>query len=54
MRKIPWGGVAFIAIPSALLGLAFDVPLWLFAAYIAAWTALCAVVAWVMGEFRKE
>jgi len=54
MRKIPWGGIAFIAIPSALLGLAFDVPMWLFAAYIAAWTALCALIAWVTGEFREK
>lgn len=54
MSKIPWGGIAFMAALSGLLGLLFGAPLWLFAAYMAAWTALCAVIAWIGGEWREK
>lgn len=53
MGKIPWGGIAFVAVLSSFAGLLSGTPLWLFAAYLAVWTGLCFVIGWIGGEFRK-
>ncbi len=52
-KKIPFGGIAFVAGLSALVGLFSGKPWWLFAAFLAVWTGLCAVIGWIGGEWRK-
>lgn len=54
MKKETLGGIAFIAALSVLAGIMGGGPWWLFAAFLVAWTVICAVFAWIGGEWRGK
>lgn len=51
---IPLGGWATFIGLSALVGLLFGGPWWLFGAYLIVWIGICAVIGWIGGEWREK